>query len=95
MSLARSACDSNCPIHALTISRDGTVTYTGEAFVKVKGPASTQVSVSGVPCARRSHELEEAIDALAGSEQWVRCDTEGGACCDPECGNPLLFPGNR
>jgi hypothetical protein len=38
--------------------------------------------------------LEDAIDEVAGSSEWVRCDTPGGACCDPE-GNPFLFPCGR
>ncbi|HEU4580716.1 MAG TPA: DUF6438 domain-containing protein [Polyangiaceae bacterium] len=146
VTLARSACFGNCPVYSLTIAGDGSVTYRGEAFVRVMGPASGNVPVEdvqalvdrmlranyfnlSVPMAckegiatdasgatpslthgGRTHEvqdyhgnacapavlgeIENAIDALVDSEQWTRCDTENGACCDPVHGNILLFPCN-
>jgi hypothetical protein len=146
ITLARSACYGSCPVYSLAIGGDGTVTYTGEAFVRVMGPASGEVAVSNVQAlvdrmlradyfnlsvpmtcragiatdasgattslalGQRMHtvqdyhgnacapavlvELENAVDALAGSKQWVPCQTNGGACCDPTHGNPLLFPCN-
>jgi len=146
ITLARSACFGSCPVYSLTIAGDGTVAYVGEAFVKVMGPASGQMSLSDVQAladqmlhadyfnlsvpvtcpagiatdasgattsltlGERTHtvqdyhgnacapavlgELENAIDALADSQQWVPCDTNGGACCDPVHGNPFLFPCN-
>src|SRR5262249_25465124 len=33
-------------------------------------------------------QLENAIDATAGSDQWVPCEQDG--CCNPMFTNPLL-----
>jgi len=46
--LRRWECLGNCPSYSLSIAGDGTVTYFGEAYVNVKGPASEQVSISDV-----------------------------------------------
>jgi hypothetical protein len=41
--IARGGCYGTCPIYKLTVYRDGTVEYTGDNFVKVKGPARGRV----------------------------------------------------
>jgi hypothetical protein len=48
VTLARGACYGSCPVYSLTIAGDGSVTYNGEAFVRVMGPASGNVPVEGV-----------------------------------------------
>jgi hypothetical protein len=35
--------------------------------------------------------LEDAIDDVSGSVEWVRCDAPGGVCCAPDV-NPFFFP---
>ena len=143
ITLERAGCYGSCPIYSLSIAGDGAVSYFGEMYVNVEGPASTQVPVDAVqalvdqmleadyfnlsvpehcpagvstdaagattsltldgqthtvdhyygnPCAPASLGLlENAIDSVAGSDVWLRCDTASGACCDP-AGNPFLPP---
>jgi hypothetical protein len=44
----------------------------------------------GNPCAPAIlNDLEQAIDEVAGSAQWVECESQDGACCYSD-GNPLL-----
>jgi hypothetical protein len=146
ITLERGGCYGSCPIYSLSIAGDGTVSYFGEMYVNVKGPASKQVPVSDVQalvdqmldaeyfelsvpddcpagvstdaasattsltldgethtvdhyygnrCAPAGlRALEDAIDTLADSGTWIRCDTSTSTCCEPG-GNPYLPPCSR
>lgn len=48
VTLERTACYGVCPIYTLTVYRDGAVEWNGEDFVKVKGPATGQISADDV-----------------------------------------------
>jgi len=48
ITLERGECYGSCPVYSLSIAGDGTVSYFGEMYVNVKGPASKQVPVSDV-----------------------------------------------
>lgn len=42
--MSRSGCYGTCPIYTITVSGDGHVTWHGENFVRVLGPAEAQLS---------------------------------------------------
>jgi hypothetical protein len=48
ITLRRSECFGVCPVYSLSVSGDGTVSYVGTSYVKVRGVASGQISVSDV-----------------------------------------------
>lgn len=132
ITLERSGCFGPCPSYSLRIGGDGTVAYVGWQYVKVVGPASSQIPVSDVQeLANEMHQenyfgltvpgtcpqgitpddstattsltiegathevmhdhgnqcapavlttIENRIDAVGGSAQWVACDSAGGSC---------------
>jgi Domain of unknown function (DUF6438) len=47
ITLARTACYGSCPVYSVTVRSNGTVTYHGEYFVKVKGRRSHRIPSSG------------------------------------------------
>jgi len=44
ITLERTWCNGTCPIYTVTVRRDGTVTYDGEEYVKVRGHRSRKIS---------------------------------------------------
>src|SRR5436305_10435231 len=44
ITLERTWCNGTCPIYTVTVRRDGTVTYDGEEYVKVRGHRSRRIS---------------------------------------------------
>jgi hypothetical protein len=44
ITLERTWCNGTCPIYTVTVRRDGTVTYDGEEYVKVRGHRSRRLS---------------------------------------------------
>jgi hypothetical protein len=72
-----------------------------EGFISDAPGATTSLTLGGRthtvvdhgnPCAPAVLQmLEDAIDEVTGSVEWVQCDTPGGACCAPEV-NPFFFP---
>jgi hypothetical protein len=48
LSLARSQCYGTCPVYTVRIDATGLVTYQGEDFVRVLGPASRMLSAGEV-----------------------------------------------
>jgi hypothetical protein len=48
VTLQRSECFGVCPAYSLSVSGEGAVSYLGARYVKVRGEASSQVSVSEV-----------------------------------------------
>lgn len=46
ITLERTACFGSCPVYSVTVRRDGTVSYKGESFVRVKGRRSRRISSS-------------------------------------------------
>jgi Domain of unknown function (DUF6438) len=48
ITLERTMCFGTCPVYNLTIHGDGSVTYQGQAFVRVKGTVETKIERSKV-----------------------------------------------
>jgi hypothetical protein len=48
ITLSRSECFGVCPVYSLSVTGEGAVSYLGTSYVKVRGVASSQVSVSQV-----------------------------------------------
>ena len=59
ISLVRSGCYGDCPIYSLSITGHGVATYTGYAFVAVKGKHVTQVSAD---------DLEQLVGAFRAAD---------------------------
>jgi hypothetical protein len=79
----------NCPAGIATDASGATTSLT------LGGRTHSVQDYHGNACAPAVlREIEDAIDVLVDSEQWTRCDTEGGACCDPVNGNPFIAPCN-
>lgn len=61
ISLQRSGCYGTCPAYQIVIRGDGSVSYTGSAYVAVKGSTSTSISRDAI---------EHILDQIQAADFW-------------------------
>ena len=61
ITLARMACLGPCPIYSIRVDGSGAVTYQGDDFVRVRGPASRQIAAS---------EAEGLVNEFEQADYW-------------------------
>lgn len=89
ITLERSICYGSCPDYKLTISADGTVTFEGRQFVKVKGTAKTHVAPKDLL------NLISAFDAAEYFSLKDRYTTAADGCPEVWTDNPTAITSIR
>jgi hypothetical protein len=89
ITLERSICFGSCPHYKLTISADGTVTFEGREYVKVKGLAKGSISRDDV------RKLIEAFERSSYFSLHDKYATEKDGCPEVWTDNPNVVTSIR
>ena len=76
ITLERTWCNGTCPIYSVTLRSDGTVTYEGEEYVKVKGRRSRKISSEQFQ--QLVHEIQR-IDFFKLKDEYMSKDHPDGS----------------
>ena len=89
ITLERSVCFGTCPNYKLTISADGTVTFEGRQYVKVKGLAKGSISREDL------RKLIEAFEAASYFSLHDKYESEKDGCSKVWTDNPNVITSIR
>lgn len=82
--LRRTMCYGHCPAYSVSISKDGSVTYQGEHFVRVEGEVHSTLS------ARDWAFLLDAIDRIHFFQLRDRYQSRKDGCAEISTDNPSI-----
>jgi hypothetical protein len=87
ITLTRTMCFGTCPAYTVTIAGDGTVTWTGERFVKVQGAATAHIAPG---------KVRELFERFRKAEYFWLLDSYNSAVTDlPSQITTIVFDGRR
>jgi hypothetical protein len=87
ITLTRTMCFGTCPAYTVTIAGDGTVTWTGERFVKVQGAATAHVA---------PRKVRDLFERFRKAEYFWLLDSYHAAITDfPSQITTIVFDGRR